>query len=300
MKENNPMIGEHWQVGDVEIRRIVEMPLSAESGIMERLIPDATAEKLAEMPWLAPHFVDAQGRMMGSIHTFAIRTPNQTLVIDTCVGNDKQRTNPGFNQLSTQFLSDFQAAGFDPEDIGTVLCTHLHIDHVGWNTVYRGGAWVPTFPNARYLFGEVEFAHWNREDHGALARLDVEAVIADSVQPVIDAGLVDLVSTDYQVCPEIRLVPTPGHTPGHVSVLIESRGQRALITGDFLHHPCQVTHPEWHSSPDGDFEQAIATRRRMVEEYAGTGTLVIGTHFASPTAGHVIQDDGILRFDVLP
>ena len=291
------MLGELWQIGDVQIRRIVEMPLTAQSGIMQRLIPEATPERLAAMPWLVPHFVDREGRMTGSIHTFVLQTASHKVVIDTCVGNDKQRTNPDFNQLSTSFLADFKEAGFEPDDIDIVLCTHLHIDHVGWNTIYRDGVWQPTFPNARYLFGQAEFAHWNRPDHGALARLDVEAVIADSVQPIFDAGLADLVSSEHQVSAELRLLPTPGHTPGHVSVLVESRGERALITGDFLHHPCQVTHPQWRSSPDDDFERAISTRRRMVEEFAGTGTLLIGTHFASPSAGYVVREDSILRFE---
>jgi glyoxylase-like metal-dependent hydrolase (beta-lactamase superfamily II) len=173
------------------------------------------------------------------------------------------------------------------------MCTHLHVDHVGWNTMLVDGKWVPTFENARYLYGETEFEHWRGEGEG-----DYGPLLADSIMPVFDAGLVDLVQQDQQICPEIRLVPTPGHTPGHVSVMIESKGESALITGDFLHHPCQFAHPEWSSSPDVDRPQAIATRRAIYEKLAGSPTLVIGTHFATPTAGHLVKDGDTYRLDV--
>ena len=132
------MIGESWQIGDVTITRIAEMPLSADSGIMSRLIPDASPDRLQELPWLAPHFVDTNGRMVGSIHTLVVRTPDRLVVVDTCVGNDKTRKNPDFHQLQSGFLDDFRAAGFRENEVDTVLCTHLHIDHVGWNTRLEG------------------------------------------------------------------------------------------------------------------------------------------------------------------
>ena len=291
------MIGESWQIGDVTITRIAEMLLTADSGVMSRLIPDASPQRLQGLPWLAPDFVDEQGRMVGSIHTLVVKTPEQLVVVDTCVGNDKARKNPDFDKLQSAFLDDFRAAGFNEDQVDTVLCTHLHIDHVGWNTVLRDGRWQPTFARARYLFGELEFKHWNRDDHGALERLDVEAVMADSVQPILDAGLADLVSTTHRVCEELSFIPTPGHTPGHVSVLVESQGESALITGDVLHHPCQFTHPEWPSSPDADAQVNLATRHQLIERFAGTPTLIIGTHFASPTAGRLRLDQGRYRFD---
>ncbi|MCB1741868.1 MAG: MBL fold metallo-hydrolase, partial [Gammaproteobacteria bacterium] len=232
----------------------------------------------------------------GSIHALVVQTPDQCIVVDTCVGNDKVRKNPDFHKLQSSFLDDLQTAGYAPAQIDRVLCTHLHIDHVGWNTVWREGRWQPTFANARYLFGRVEFEHWQSEDHGALERLDVEAVMADSVQPVVDAGLVELVDTDQRIDPAVRLLPSPGHTPGHVSVLIESQGESALISGDFLHHPCQIAHPEWHSTPDADVTRAIQTRQAMLTRFADTPTLIIGTHFASPTAGRLVRDGDRLRF----
>jgi glyoxylase-like metal-dependent hydrolase (beta-lactamase superfamily II) len=180
-----------------------------------------------------------------------------------------------------------------------VLCTHLHVDHVGWNTMLVDGPdgtkkWVPTFPKARYLMGRVEFAHWRH----AHERPDMEAVFADSVKPVHDAGMVDLVETDHRITNEISLIPTIGHTPGHVSVLIRSKGEEALITGDFMHHPCQIAHPEWCSAADSDPEMGQQTRERMLKELSSRPVLVIGTHFAGATAGRIVKDGDAYRMDV--
>jgi glyoxylase-like metal-dependent hydrolase (beta-lactamase superfamily II) len=175
-----------------------------------------------------------------------------------------------------------------------VLCTHLHVDHVGWNTMLSGGRWVPTFPNARYLMGRLEYQHWTAQN----TREDMRAVIADSVKPVHDAGLVDLVETDARIADEISLIPTLGHTPGHVSVRIVSRGEEALITGDFLHHPVQIGHPEWASTADSDAARGEATRWSMFRQLAGAPVLVIGTHFAGATAGHIVRDGETFRLVV--
>jgi glyoxylase-like metal-dependent hydrolase (beta-lactamase superfamily II) len=158
------------------------------------------------------------------------------------------------------------------------------------------GQWIPTFPNARYLMGRTEFDYWKG---GPSAGMGTDRrVFIDSVQPVFDAGLVDLVDTDHQVCPEVGLTPTLGHTPGHVSVRISSQGQEALITGDFIHHPCQLAHTDWASAADFDQAASTATRERVFSELAGSGVLVIGTHFAAPTAGHVVRDGEAFRLEV--
>ena len=287
------MTGEVWQIGEVKISRLVEIEAT---GGMTRIIPDATRERITEIEWLFPHFADEAGRMRGAIHALVVETPSKRIVVDTCVGNDKERTAPPWNNLQTPFLSELEHAGYKPDSIDNVLCTHLHIDHVGWNTRLVDGKWVPTFPNARYLMGEIEFNHW----HGGASRggYDQAAVMADSVMPVFDAGLVDLVDTQHKLCDEVSLTPTPGHTPGHVSVMIESRGERALITGDFLHHPCQFAHPEWSSAPDDDPPLAIETRRSMYQRLADEPVLVIGTHFAPPTAGYLKKDGDRYRLDV--
>ena len=277
---------EVWHVGDVKISRVVELEVTGGSRF---ILPDATRDACRPYRWLHPHFMDDAGNLVMSIHALVVDTGARRIVVDTCIGNDKERDIPAWSNLQTTFLHDLEAAGYAPDTIDTVLCTHLHVDHVGWNTRLVGGAdgqrkWVPTFANARYLVGEQEWRYWDGEDGSS-------AVLADSVRPVIDAGLVDFVSTEHRVCDEVSLQPTPGHTPGHVSVRIASGGEHALITGDCIHHPCQMTRTDWCSSADYDQAEARTTREALLERLADTNTLVIGTHFATPTAGHVRRRD---------
>ncbi|MFP6709444.1 MAG: MBL fold metallo-hydrolase [Alphaproteobacteria bacterium] len=279
-----------WRIGEVTVTRVVEIEAT---GGMSQIIPDATRDRVKDIPWMYPHFADENGRMRGSIHALIIDTQDRTIVVDTCVGNDKDRGNKAWNQLQTTFLDDLTNAGYDPDGVDNVLCTHLHVDHVGWNTMLVDGRWVPTFPNARYLMGKVEFEHWKSEGEG-----QQEAVMADSVLPVFDAGLVDLVSTAEKICDGVSLMPTVGHTPGHVSVMIESQGETAMITGDFIHHPCQFAHPEWSASVDTDQVQSARTRHEVFAKYADTPLLIIGTHFHTPTAGHLKRDGDAYRLDV--
>jgi glyoxylase-like metal-dependent hydrolase (beta-lactamase superfamily II) len=167
------------------------------------------------------------------------------------------------------------------------------VDHVGWNTMLVDGKWVPTFLNARYLLGRIEFEHWSAEGDE-----EQQVILSDSVQPVLDAGLAEFVNLDHVISPNVRLTPTTGHTPGHVSVVIESAGERAVITGDMTHHPCQLAHPEWSPSFDSDPNAAAVTRAKMFAEWADEPILVIGTHYAAPTAGHVKRDGAGFRFEV--
>ena len=281
-----------WKIGDVTITKVVELEATGGSRF---LLPQATPERIREIAWLRPHFADENGRLRMSIHTFLVETPTHRIVVDTCLGNGKEnRRIPHWNNMQTKFLEDIAAKGFARESVDTVLCTHLHVDHVGWNTMKVNGAWVPTFPNARYLFGRVEHAHWT----GAAAREDMAFVIGDSVTPIVEAGLATLVEYDHTIGAEISLLPTAGHTPGHVSVMIESRGERAMITGDFMHHPCQIAHPDWDTTADTDKEQGIRTRRIMFERLADTPVLVLGTHFAGATAGRIVRDGAAYRLDV--
>ena len=279
-----------WQVGDVTITRVVE---DIDDEIMDMVLPQVTREALAEIDWLRPHFVNEAGRAVLSIHALLVETPSRRLIVDTCLGNDKERLLPGWNMRTGSFLADLDRAGFSPDSIDTVLCTHLHVDHVGWNTRWDASAqrWKPTFPNARYLIARTEWDHWDSDP-------DAEAVgpvLADSVRPVFEAGLVELVEADHRVCDEVRLAPTPGHTPGHVSVWIESRGERAVITGDMIHHPCQIARPEWSSAVDTDATQSAASRDALLRECADQPILMIGTHFHEPTAGRVVRAAGAER-----
>jgi glyoxylase-like metal-dependent hydrolase (beta-lactamase superfamily II) len=281
-----------WRIGEVTVTKVVEFEMT---GGTRFLLPQATREAVLPIAWLRPHFADDEGRLAMSIHSFVVQTPARRIIVDTCLGNDKQdRRIPHWNDRNGPFLADLAAAGFPPDSIDTVLCTHLHVDHVGWNTMLRHGKWVPTFPRARYLMGRVEWEHWSNNR----ARPDMQPILADSVTPILDAGLAELVETDHVLCPEIDLLPTVGHTPGHVSVRIRSRGQEALITGDFMHHPCQIAHPEWSTLADSDPEQGIETRRAMLERLAGAPVLVIGTHFAGATAGRIVRDGPAFRLDV--
>ncbi len=276
-----------WQVGDVRITRVQEL----EAPGLRWLLPDATPENLARIDWIGP-FLGAGGEGLASVHALLVEAPDRTVVVDTCIGNDRKRPIPAWSGLQTRFLEDLEAAGPGVAAVDTVVCTHLHIDHVGWNTRLQEGRWVPTFENARYLLGRTEWEHWNREDDAVQ-----QQVLADSVRPIFDAGLVDLVESDHRLCDEIRLEPTPGHTPGHVSVHISSRGEEAVITGDLMHHPSQIARPDWCPKVDSDRDQALATRRAFLASYADTPTLVIGTHFAGPTAGRIVRDGDAYRLD---
>ena len=270
-------MNEVWQVGRVKITRVVEIEVT---GGTRFILPDATREAVRDYRWLYPHFMDKEGNLVMSIHALVVDTGERRIVVDTCIGNDKQRAIPTWSNLQTSFLADLASAGYPRSSIDTVLCTHLHVDHVGWNTMLVEGEWTPTFGSARYLLAETEWRYWK----------DVESsrdVLADSVRPVLDAGLVDFVPMDHRLCDEVWLEPTPGHTPGHVSVRIASEGEEALITGDCIHHPCQMTRTDWCSSADYDQVQGRHTRESLLERYVDSDVLVIGTHFASPTAGYV-------------
>jgi glyoxylase-like metal-dependent hydrolase (beta-lactamase superfamily II) len=225
--------------------------------------------------------------MIAVVQTFVIRLGGETILVDTCVGNHKLRPGlPAWSEMATDFPQRLSAHGVEPADVDLVICTHLHFDHVGWNTVpAEGGGWAPTFPRARHILSEPEFSYWRQLPDRETA--DDRAGFTDSVLPVYEAGLVDLVAPDHEPRPGLRLLPTPGHTPGHVSVLVESAGARALVSGDALHHPGQLAHPEWGIFSDFDPERARRSRVDLLGMCADTGTLLIGTHFPPPTAVRV-------------
>ncbi len=281
-----------WQIGAVTVTRITEMEVTGGSRF---ILPDATPEAVQPIEWLVPHFATPAGKLIMSIHALVIDTGSRRIIVDTCIGNDKQRTFPNWSEMHGPFLDDLAAAGYPRETIDTVLCTHLHVDHVGWNTMLVDGAWAPTFNNARYLIAREEWTHWDHigdEDYGP--------VLEDSVRPIFAAGLADLVDSDHRLCDEVWLEPTPGHTPGHVSVRIASAGQQALITGDFIHHPCQLARLDWASAADFDQAAASEMRKTMFAKYAEQPVLIIGTHFATPCAGYLKRDGAAYRLEVQP
>jgi len=193
----------HWTVGKVKITRIVELETV---GSTRFILPLATTDAIQKLPWLIPHFATVEGRLKMSIHSLVVETPSRRIVVDTGLGNDKEgRSVPIWNHRDTPFLEMMAAAGFPPESIDMVLCTHLHVDHVGWNTKLTGGKWVPTFANARYVFGQTEYEYWH--DHST--EPDKAAVFHDSVKPIMEAGKADLVASDARICEEISLISTP-------------------------------------------------------------------------------------------
>ena len=278
-----------WKIGDVKISRVIESEV-AWDGTM--LLPNATVDGVKkEQDWLYPSFSDEVGRLKLSIHALVLESMGKRIVIDTCIGNDKVRSNPEWNKLQLPFLQDLQKAGYSRESIDNVICTHLHIDHVGWNTMLKNDKWVATFPNARYLIGGTEWDFFSRQEDDFF-----KPPVDDSVRPLFAEGRADLVDDKRKITDEVWLESTPGHTPGHFAVRISSKGQDAVITGDLMHHPIQCRYPEWDDNFDVDLPQAKETRRAFCERYADTGILVLGTHFATPSAGKIVKKDDSFRF----
>jgi glyoxylase-like metal-dependent hydrolase (beta-lactamase superfamily II) len=281
-----------WRVGDVEVFSIPEV-VSFDDDI-NVLLPDATPELVLKYPWLRPNYATPEGRMIINFQGFVVKAGGRNIVVDTCIGADRQREYDVFCNLKSDYMQDLKSIGVTPDNVDTVLCTHLHFDHVGWNAQRLNNRWVPTFPKARYLFGRIEYEHWMGlyRTKGYHNLLHVE----ECVMPIIEAGLVDLIEMEHRINEEISLEPTPGHTPGHVSVRIRSRGEQAIITGDMLHTPLQIAVPDWIGNFDMDRALAAQQRARFVKASADKPLLVIGSHFPQPTAGHIVSDGDSWRF----
>jgi glyoxylase-like metal-dependent hydrolase (beta-lactamase superfamily II) len=280
-----------WKIGAIEITPVTELEIA---GGTRFILPQASRDEVLKIGWLHPHFADSEGRLKMAVQSFLVKTPTQRILVDTGLGNDKQRRGvPRWNNLQTSFLQDLPANGFAPDRVDTVICTHLHVDHVGWNTRLIDGRWVPTFPNARYVWSRKEYEHW----HAHRDEPDVEPHYTDSIKPIVDAGLVEFVSSDGGFSPEIHFIPTAGHSPAHMSIAIESGGDSAILLGDVFHHPCQIEHLNWATPIDIDQWQSTETRRLMCERLAATRTLAIGGHFTGPGAGHIVRDGGTFRLE---
>src|SRR3989338_7540664 len=243
---------------------------------------------MRETDWLYPNFIDEAGNFKSFVQSFLIKSNGQNILIDTCNGNAKTRTDlPEWQNLDTNFIQRLRSTGIIEEKINIVLCTHLHCDHVGWNTKLVGDSWIPTFPKAKYLFVEKEFNYWKQKPEKEM-QAD-KLAFADSVNPIVQAGLAKIIKAEEQINNDIRLLPTFGHTPGHVSIVIESKGEKAIISADFIHHPCQFAYPQWKMDADVLPNEAIVTRKKMLTKIANTNTLLIGSHFSNPVAGKVIK-----------
>ncbi len=277
-----------WTLGKVRITCMLETMLEVPAEMMiEAVTPESVAPYLS---WLQPDYLTEELVMRVAVQSLLVESEGRRILIDTCFGNDRALPYPNVPVLKTDFLDQLTARGFGRNDVDVVLCTHLHYDHVGWNTMLVNGKWVPTFPDAQYLFGKHEYEFWQDNE-------DFNIDLTDSIDPIVDAGLQRFVSTDHKITSEVQLEPSPGHTPGHVSVRIRSDGEEALISGDMIHHPIQIVEQTWPAVPDYDPAAAVSTRKRMLEALADSSTLLIGTHFADPAAGYVRRDGGHWKWD---
>jgi glyoxylase-like metal-dependent hydrolase (beta-lactamase superfamily II) len=260
--------------GNVTIHKIVDL-VGGGAGV-RALLPSATAEEIRKMPWLVPSYAEPNGDLKLTVHSWVVQTPRLKIIVDTGVGNGKlNRSRPHWNDRKTDYLHQLERAGCTADSVDLVICTHLHVDHVGWNTRLDGGKWVPTFPNARYLFGSQEYRYWEKN-----SRSDEEAaVFEDSIHPIVSASLADFVEPEASPCEELRFIATPGHSAGHMSVIVSSNGHDALLAGDVAHNPCQFAHLDWSSVADFDSKQASRTRRDLARKFADTSTLIFGGHF---------------------
>lgn len=278
-------------IGDVSITRIEESlePDFEAPALFAQWQPDTLA---THRHWLVPnHYSESDGRLILSIHSWLIKTRHHTILVDACGGNDKERPLfARFHRRKSPYLERLKAAGATPEDIDFVLCTHLHIDHVGWNTRLVDGRWVPTFPRAKYIFSKTDRDFWNP----ALNPMELTTgagplagIFEDSVLPVIAAKQDMPVEGVHAIEDGLVIEPAPGHTPGHVVLKLHSRGQRGIFSGDTMHHPIQIFHPDWNSSFCTAPEDARRTRRRILEECAEQKAYLMPAHFGSPHAVRV-------------
>jgi glyoxylase-like metal-dependent hydrolase (beta-lactamase superfamily II) len=273
-----------FTVGDLTIHRVIEQETSflPASEMFPTLAPELLAENRA---WLRQaRALDADDALILCFQSYVVQTPHHTILIDSCIGNDKHRPHRPKWHMKTDdtYLSGLKAAGFSVADIDLVMCTHLHPDHTGWNTRLENGRWVPTFPNARYIFGKAEFDYWTAHN----AKTEVPTFV-DSVLPVVEADRAELVSADFAIGDHMRILPTPGHTPGHVAFAFGKTNDQALFIGDTMHSPLQTHYPDLSPRFDVDGQLAAKTRRSLLERLCDTGTLCCTAHFPSPSAGRI-------------
>ncbi len=276
-----------WTVGSTRITRIEEQ-MGFASMPPERYLVGFEHDLIeSHRDWLVPnHYAPIEHRLVTSVHSWLIRTSRHTILVDCCAGNHKDRPwSPRFHRLDTPYLDRLQHAGVAAEEIDIVLCTHLHADHVGWNTIQRDGRWVPTFPNARYLFSRRECEYWDAAHNPAMRDDPRRGIYTDSVLPVVESGQALLLDDEHAIDAHMHIEPAPGHTPGHVILRLREGDREAVFCGDAIHHPLQIYAPHWHHMADEQPMEATATRRRILEECAEQRAWLFPAHFGAP---HVV------------
>jgi glyoxylase-like metal-dependent hydrolase (beta-lactamase superfamily II) len=277
------------RIGEIEVWRVLDW-----QGLFlppEELFPNAPEDVAQIIEGLAPRSIcQDTGCVILPVQGFLLKAPSHNILVDTCVGNHKTSASLPFwdNLTDERFLAGLTAAGVGPADVHYVLCTHLHIDHIGWNTRLENGQWVPTFPNAKYLMP--------RADEQAMNGRGL-AMYEESISPIIKAGQAEWVDWEHHLGDSVSLFPTPGHTMGHVSIQLRSGGQEAMITGDAIHSSAQCQHPHWHFQFDRDADLAVRSRRKLLETTSERGMVVLGTHFTLPSIGRIVQDGDVFRWE---
>lgn len=276
-------------IGDVRVTRIEEQ--MGPGFPAKDFFPEFDAEVFAaEAKWLAPNYYQPEsGKLVTSLHSWLVRTGKYTILVDSCSGNHKPRPGmPRFDMLNTKYLERLREAGVEPEQIDFVMCTHLHVDHVGWNTRLDNGKWVPTFPNAKYVMSKTDHDFWAAEAKLPKTEAFIRNTYNDSVLPIVEAKKAEFVAGgEHEMCGCFRIKPAPGHTPGQIRLDLESRGKRAIFSGDALHNPVQVPVWKWNSVFCEDRDLARKTRHTLLADCVEQGALLMPAHFAPPHAAYI-------------
>jgi len=281
-----------WTIGDISVDRVseIEGPLFPPKDVFPAFDPDVLQRHWADL--VPDHYAPDLGRVIGTVQTYVLRTPEHTILVDTCCGNHKQRPgDPPFHNLNTAFLERMGDLGVAPEDVDLVFCTHLHVDHVGWNTKLEKGEWVPTFPNATYVFTQTDLDFVTQNENMPLQYYQ------DSIAPVIASGQARVLAAEGELAPGLDIVFTPGHSPGHAMLRAQSKGQAALFVGDVVQHPLQVYRPDWNSNYCALPDDAVATRHRVLGECAERDCLMFATHFAGPYGVRIRRENDSFALD---
>tara|TARA_Y100000590_G_scaffold356373_1_gene410587 strand:- start:1646 stop:2509 length:864 start_codon:yes stop_codon:yes gene_type:complete len=278
-------------LGNIKISKVLEYVEQQTPEFVLRNFEKKVIEENSD--WLFPNFMDKNtNNFIFSFHSYLLRTGKTNILIDTCVGNDKPRPLENWNMRKGNYIKNLNAQNIHPSEIDYVMCTHLHADHVGWNTKLNNGKWVPTFPNAKYIFSKIDYEFFNNVKENQPGYQSMK----DSVSPIVDAGQASLVSNDIDFTNEISLIPSPGHTPGHYCINIKSENKHAILSGDLIHHPVQIARPDWKTNFCNDPEHAAQTRIEFVNKYTNTGTMILAAHFAEPTAGTIVNNKNTNKF----
>lgn len=282
------------KIGDTEVRSVLETAMPdlpiAYLGADPALIED-------NRTWLSPCFLQAGDTWSLNFRSWIMEVDDMVVVVDPCTGNGRPNRMAAFDMLDEPFIERFYETGFAPEDVDLVFCTHMHHDHCGWNTQLRDGRWIPTFPNARYIFVQREYDRWNPAGGRRASATYSDGVFEQSIQPIVDAGLAELVLDRHRISPSLEIEPAWGHTIGHTMLRLVSGSGDALFTGDSFHHPLQLIQPELHFGKPEAPDHAIATRRRIQKYGLEQGTLIVPAHIPAPHAGWVRSREGRLSFE---